>query len=173
MKTANEKVHLLTLMGVLTALTTVATIVIQIPTPTKGYVNLGDVFVNISAWVLGGMYGAAAGGIGSALADIITGYAFYAPATLIIKALMAFACFKMYNVCAKKCNSTVSRIISAVVSEMIMITGYSVFAGFMYGSVQSAFLSIPENMAQGIIGAVVSVVLYEAVLKRVPVLKHK
>ncbi|MBO5104667.1 MAG: ECF transporter S component, partial [Ruminococcus sp.] len=98
MKTANEKVHLLTLTGVLTALTTVATIVIQIPTPTKGYVNLGDVFVNISAWVLGGMYGAAAGGIGSALADIITGYAFYAPATLIIKALMAFACFKMYNV---------------------------------------------------------------------------
>ncbi|MBO5104421.1 MAG: ECF transporter S component, partial [Ruminococcus sp.] len=73
----------------------------------------------------------------------------------------------------KKCNSTVSRIISAVVSEMIMITGYSIFAGFMYGSVQSAFLSIPENMAQGIIGAVVSVVLYEAVLKRVPVLKHK
>ena len=102
MKSNNEHIRLLTLTGMLTALTTVATIVIQIPTPTKGYVNLGDTIVNISGWLLGGFYGGMAGGIGSALADIITGYAIYAPATLIIKFFMAFACFKVFNACQKK-----------------------------------------------------------------------
>lgn len=173
MKSNNAKTRLLTLTGMLTAMTTVATIVIQIPTLTKGYVNLGDTIVNISAWILGGMYGGFAGGVGSALADIITGYFVYAPATLIIKFLMAFVGFKVYNVCTKKFSSLAARITSAIVSEIIMITGYSIFAGFMYGSVQSAILSIPDNIAQGIMGAVFAVVIYECILKRVPALKIK
>lgn len=173
MKSNNERIRLLTLTGMLTALTTVATIAIRIPTPTKGYINLGDTIVNISAWLLGGVYGGIAGGVGSALADIITGYFVYAPATLIIKFFMAFVGFKIYNLCSKKFSSVSARITSAVVSEIIMITGYSIFAGFMYGSVQSAILSIPDNIAQGIMGATFSVFLYECILKRVPALKHR
>lgn len=173
MKSNNEHIRLLTLTGMLTALTTVATIVIQIPTPTKGYVNLGDTIVNISGWLLGGFYGGMAGGIGSALADIITGYAIYAPATLIIKFFMAFACFKVFNACQKKFSTIPSRIISAVVSEIIMIAGYDIFTGFMYSSVQSAIFAIPEFAIQGIMGAMFSVLLYECILKRVPALKRK
>ena len=173
MKSNNERIRLLTLTGMLTALTTVATIVIQIPTPTKGYVNLGDTVVNLSAWILGGVYGGAVGGIGSALADIITGYAVYAPATLIIKFLMAFVCFKVYNVCQKKLNSLVSRIVSVIISEVIMIVGYAIFAGILYGSVKTALLGIPENAVQGIMGATFSVILYECIIKRVPVLKKR
>lgn len=173
MKSNNEHIRLLTLTGMLTALTTVATIVIQIPTPTKGYVNLGDTIVNISGWLLGGFYGGMAGGIGSALADIITGYAIYAPATLIIKFFMAFACFKVFNACQKKFSTIPSRIISAVISEIIMIAGYDIFTGFMYSSVQSAIFAIPEFAIQGIMGAMFSVLLYECILKRVPALKRK
>lgn len=173
MKSNNEKIRLLTLTGMLTALTTVATIVIQIPTPTKGYVNLGDTIVNISAWIIGGMYGGFAGGVGSALADIITGYAVYAPATLIIKFLMAFACFKVHNICSKKFSPVWSKIVSAIVSEVIMITGYDIFTGFMYHSVYSAIFAIPEFAIQGVMGATFSVVLYECILKRVPAFKHK
>lgn len=173
MKSNNERIRLLTLTGMLTALTTVATIVIQIPTPTKGYVNLGDTIINISAWILGGVYGAAAGGIGSALADIITGYAIYAPATLIIKFLMPLACFKVYSVCSKKFSPVFSRVVSVIVSEIVMITGYDIFTGFMYHSVQSAIFAIPEFAVQGIMGASFSVILYECILKRVPALKNK
>ncbi|MDE5582740.1 MAG: ECF transporter S component [Ruminococcus sp.] len=173
MKRNNEKTRLMTLTGMLMALTTVATMVIQIPTPTKGYVNLGDTVVNLSAWILGGTYGAVAGGIGSALADIMSGYAIYAPATLIIKALMAFVCFKVYTICSGKFNSLASRIISVIVSEVIMIVGYALFAGVFYGSVQTAVLGIPENAVQGIIGASVSVVLYECVIKRAVGLRNK
>lgn len=83
---SGKHVRLLVLAALFTALTTVATMVIQIPSPMSGYVNLGDCMVLLSAWVLGPFVGAAAGGIGSMLADIITGYAYYAPGTLIIKA---------------------------------------------------------------------------------------
>ena len=80
--------------AVLAALTCVATMVVQIPMPlTKGYVNLGDVMVLTSVWLIGSPWGVAAAGIGSAMADLLTGYAYYAPATLIIKALMAVAAF--------------------------------------------------------------------------------
>ena len=72
-----------------TALTTVATMVIQVPSPTGGYLNAGDAIVLLSAFLLGPIWGAVAAGVGSALADILAGYAIYAPATLIIKALMA------------------------------------------------------------------------------------
>lgn len=173
MKSDNERMRLLTLMGMLTALTTVATIV-HVPSPvTKGYINLGDTVVNISAWILGGMYGGAVAGIGSALADIIMGYFVYAPATLVIKFLMAFVGYKVYSICGKKFNSFASRIVSSIISEIIMITGYAMFAGIFYGSVRAGLLSIPENIVQGIMGASVSVVLYECIIKRIPELKKR
>lgn len=174
MKNANsERIHLLTLTGVLTALTTVATLVIRIPTPSKGYINLGDTLVNLCAWMLGGGYGAFAAGFGSALADLISGYAIYAPATFMIKFLMAFVSCLLFHACMKKCPSLLARIFSAVVAELIMITGYTVFAGILYGSIGAAFASIPENAVQGIFGAGASVALYELILKRIPQFKKK
>ena len=73
----------------LAALCCVATMIIKIPSPLKGYLNLGDCVVLLSGWLLGPAYGFAAAGIGSALADIFSGYVIYAPATFIIKGLMA------------------------------------------------------------------------------------
>ena len=157
----------LTLAGALAALTAVATLLIQIPSPTKGYINLGDTVVNLSAWILGPLYGGAAAGIGSALADLISGYTVYAPATLIIKAAMAVAAFYVYALLSKKQKSLPARIASALASEVVMVTGYAVFAGFLYGSVSSALLSIPENLVQGAVGAAASVTLYELLRKQV------
>ena len=164
----SENLKKLTLAGALAALATVYTLLIQIPSPTKGYINLGDTVVNLAGWVLGPLYGGAAAGIGSALADLISGYTVYAPATLIIKAAMAVAAFYVYNYAAKTWRSLPARIGSAIVSEAVMVIGYAVFAGFLYGSVATAFLSVPENLVQGAVGAAISVTLYELILKRVP-----
>ena len=130
----------LTLMvtaAVLAALTCVATMVVQIPMPlTKGYVNLGDVMVLTSVWLIGSPWGVAAAGIGSAMADLLTGYAYYAPATLIIKALMAVAAFYI-----AKCfmngsyfKSLVGKVIGGAVAEIIMVAGYFVYAIILYGN---------------------------------------
>jgi uncharacterized membrane protein len=75
------------LLAVLTALTTVATLILAIPFPTtQGYFNLGDSLVMISGFLLGPVGGFVAGGVGSAMADLIAAPA-YAPITLLSKGL--------------------------------------------------------------------------------------
>ena len=70
----DKKLHRLVLAALFTALTTVMTMVIQVPSPMQGYVNLGDCGVLLSAWVLGPAWGGAAAGIGSMLADLPVSY---------------------------------------------------------------------------------------------------
>ena len=58
----------------LAALVCVATMVIKIPSPLNGYINLGDCIVLLSGWLLSPVYGFMAAGLGSALADLFAGY---------------------------------------------------------------------------------------------------
>ncbi|MCD6410302.1 MAG: ECF transporter S component [Candidatus Verstraetearchaeota archaeon] len=81
----------LALAAVFTALVCVATMSIQVYIPaTRGYFNVGEVMVYTAALLLGARLGAVAGGVGSALADLLTGYVVYAPATLVIKGCEGF-----------------------------------------------------------------------------------
>ena len=77
----DQKVKKLVLSALMAALVYVATSIIQIPSPMSGYVNLGDCFVLLSGWLLGPWWGAAAGGIGSMLADLLLGPSLSAKAT--------------------------------------------------------------------------------------------
>jgi uncharacterized membrane protein len=65
----------------------VITMLIKIPLPSKGYFNFGDIAVVFSGLFLGWRGGALAGGIGSALADVLGGFPLFAPITLIAKGL--------------------------------------------------------------------------------------
>lgn len=72
---------------VFTALVAAATMVLSVYFPlTRGYFNLGETMVYLSALVGGPFVGAFAGGVGSAVADILLGYTAFAPGTLLIKA---------------------------------------------------------------------------------------
>ena len=168
MRNTDRKIRTITIAAMFTALTAVATMMIQIPTPSKGYVNLGDCIVNISAWMLGPVYGAAAGGIGSALADILTGYFIYAPATLIIKALMAVVSYYVFNAVNKRSKTLVSRIIAASAAEFVMVFGYLLYEAVIYHSASIFITGIPGNIAQSVMGVVGSVAVYELVLKHIP-----
>ena len=53
----DKKIRKLVLAALLAALVCVATMVVQIPSPMQGYVNLGDCFVLLSGWLLGPWYG--------------------------------------------------------------------------------------------------------------------
>ena len=70
------------------ALCWAATMLVQIPT-VAGYTNIGEGMCLLSGLVLGPWYGFFAAGIGSALADLISGYAYYVPATFLIKGFVA------------------------------------------------------------------------------------
>lgn len=146
-----------------TALTTVATLVIQVPSPMSGYVNLGDAMVLLSAWILGPVYGTAAAGIGSMLADLLSGYAYYAPGTLIIKCLMAFVAAQVFWALQDKTKGKrFAKVVSGLLAEIIMVVGYFGYAGLILGNGLSAALSIPGNLVQGGFGIIVSTVVYLA-----------
>ncbi|MCD6357007.1 MAG: ECF transporter S component, partial [Thermoproteales archaeon] len=72
--------------SLLTALVFVVTAGFTVYIPeTRGYFNLGEAAVYISALLLPPLWAALAGGVGSMLADVALGYLHYAPATLVIK----------------------------------------------------------------------------------------
>lgn len=164
-----KKINLqsLALSGLFAALVCVATMIIHIPTPTKGYVNLGDGVVNVCAWVLGPIYAPTAAGIGSALADIFSGYPVYAPATFVIKALMAAVAYFVFYILKKHFNPITAYVVSSIASEIIMCVGYFLFEGFIYHSFAIAALGIQANLVQGAIGMISSVLLYETIVKHI------
>ena len=66
-ETVRADARLLALTGLFAALGCVGTMVLQVPSPTGGYMNLGDAAVLLGAYFLGPAYGALAGGVGPAL----------------------------------------------------------------------------------------------------------
>lgn len=153
----DSKIKDMVIAALLAALTCVTTIMIQIPSPMNGYINFGECFVLLSAWLLGSWYGAAAGGIGSMFADICTGYTHYAPGTLVIKGLTALTAGVLFRL-LKKRNSYFAMIISGLVSECIMVIGYFLYSGLLLGKglfgEAGAALSVPGNCVQAVVGIV-------------------
>lgn len=138
--------------GVLAAFVFIAT---QIRIPTAiGYINLGDGVILISSFLLGPLAFFPAA-IGSALSDLIAGYAQYIIPTFIIKGLMGYVA----GVSLRKLKITLlKKIIIGIISEIIMIAGYFLFESlpFMYGW-QAAAGSVFFNAIQGIAAVIIFV----------------
>ena len=154
----NTRTKDIVLASLMAALTCIATMIIHIPSPLKGYINLGDCIVLSAGWILSPAYGFLAAGIGSALADFFSGYITYAPATFLIKGLMAVIAFYGSQILHKKLDKLPSLIISGAAAEVVMILGYFVFEGFLYGFIPSA-VNIPANSVQGIAGLIIAILL--------------
>lgn len=137
----------------------VCTLCVQIPSPMNGYINLGDVLVLISAFLLGARYGTLAAGLGSALADLFSGYALYAPGTLVIKAATAFFAAILSERGKDRFSVALRRIVAALVGEAVMVLGYLFYAWFFLAHGPAAIASIPGNMVQGAAGMLLSVIL--------------
>ena len=158
-----NKTKKMVLSALLAALGCVATMVLMVPSPTGGYMNLGDAVVLLGAFLMGPAWGALAAAIGPALADLLSGYVMYVPGTLVIKALMALAAAGLYRALGKSGRAAV---VSALAAEAIMVVGYWLYDGvFIVGSLTGAAAGLPSNLTQAVFGAVVSVTMALA-LKR-------
>jgi len=155
--------RLLVLTGLFAALGCAATMVLQVPSPTGGYMNLGDTVVILGAWLLGPVYGAVAGGVGPAMADLLSGYAVYVPATLVIKAVMALTAALLYRAMRKRWPA-----VSAAAAEVPMVVGYWLFdalltslsSGGAFGlCLMGSAAGIPSNLVQAAFGAAASTLL--------------
>ena len=156
--TQNNTTQRIVMAALLAALTCVATMIIKIPSPLKGYLNLGDCVVLLAGWMLSPTYGFLAAGLGSALADTFSGYVTYVPATFVIKGLMALIAFYGFKLLHSKLGNISSRIISGIVAEVVMVAGYFIFEGYLY-SFGPSLVNIPANVIQGIAGLIIGTIL--------------
>lgn len=179
-------------IGLFSALVFLATAVLKIPTPTFGYIHIGDAFVLLAGFLLGPVYGGLAAGIGSSLSDLIGGYIIWIPGTFFIKFLTAYAAARVFqalqHISKKNAgphdNTLRSRsailqelIPSGVSGELIMTAGYFLYniliVFFAGGNAQSSLLTaatlslaeIPFNLAQAAIGIVICLILYPLFMK--------
>lgn len=163
-----QKLKLTVISAMFAAFVCVATIVIKIPTPLNGYINLGDCVILVAAFLLPCGYAALAAGVGSCLADVLLGYMAYAPATFVIKSLMVIVAFVVSKLLKRK-NQILVNVLPGVFAELWMVLGYYVFEGFMYGF-SASLVNIPMNLIQGVAGLVLAIILIK-VLKKQKVLE--
>lgn len=155
-------VKMLAMTALFMALSYVATSLLVIPVPGGGYLNLGDTIVLLGAYLLGPAYGAVAGGVGSALADLLAGYGIYVPATLVIKMLMSVMAAGLYKMLRKKNWVPVA---CGAAAEAFMAAGYSLYEAFLGGSLAAGLPGLPANLLQGAFGLAVSTLLVLALKK--------
>lgn len=161
------RTRLLVLTALFAALGCTATMAVKVPSPTGGYMNLGDAVVLLGAYFLGPVYGAAAGGLGPALADLLGGYPMYVPGTLVIKAVMAALAGTLYRSVREKPWGAAA---CGVVGEAPMVLGYWLydallvsFGGTAWGTaLAGSAAGIPSNLVQAVFGAAASALLLAA-----------
>ena len=145
----------LTTCAIFAAIICVVTTFVAVPAPSIGNINLGDIFILCAAWLLG-PWGAVAAAIGSCLADLFSGFAIYAPATLVIKFLVALCCYYSFNFLSKIFkHQIISRFISAFLAESVMVLGYLIYESIIYGF-SAALASIFFNLIQASVCTVIS-----------------
>ena len=153
------------LSGIMAALVVVATILLQFPNPaTRGYTNVGDIMVFVSALTFGPIVGGIAGSVGSALADIISGYGIYAPFTFIIKGAEGAIAGLISN------QKQIWRDALAVtIAGAEMIIGYLLIEYFALGLGAAAFAEIPCNISQIVVGAAVGIPISLVLRRTIPI----
>ncbi len=148
----------LVLTALLMALTFVATMLVRIPLP-PGYVNLGDMFVLLSVFILGPVLGTVAGGVGSCLADLI-GFIPYVPGTLIIKSAMALVAYLIYSLLLKATKKDIlAEIIGGICGAVIMAFGYFFYEILFFETAGVAIVNVPWNLLQGAVGVILSTII--------------
>lgn len=134
-----------------------------------GYIHLGDIAVFFAALTFGPWVGMIAGGLGTCLADVLTGkYAFFAPLSLIVHGAQGFATGWIYQ----KWPTRAGLIVSIFVGGLIVVFGYCLGKILVpiWGGMAAAISSLPFDTIQVLVGALGGVI-HLAVLRAYPRLR--
>ncbi len=163
--TRSQRTKKITVIAVMAALVFVVTYVTGALIPIRighgGYINLGDVVIYISAFILGGPSAAIAAALGSGLADVVMGAGVYIPATIIVKGLMGL----VVGLITKK-QDFPTYFIGCFVGGAIMLGGYTLFEYFFLGGLPYITASVVPNLIQWV-GATIIAVAFFAIVKRI------
>ena len=163
------------LIAVLTAVVVVFTLMVRVPTPIRGYISLCDVVITFAALLFGPWVGAIAGGLGTGIADLIGGYAQWAPLSFVIHGLQGLLIALVARSGMKSGVPGDAKlpmmIIGGVIGMIVMTGGYYLAGGFLYGF-EAALVEIPLNLMQSGVGVVLGIAVSRAVLKAYPPVRN-
>lgn len=159
------------MIAVLTAVVVVFTLMVRVPTPIRGYISLCDVVITFAAFLFGPWVAAIAGGLGTGIADLIGGYAQWAPLSFVIHGvqglLIAIIARSGLKAGVPGDAKLFKMILGGIVGMIVMAGGYYVAGGFLYGF-EPALVEIPLNLMQSGVGLVLGIAVSKAVLKAYP-----
>lgn len=140
--------------GIFAAMVFVTTFFIKVPV-ASGYVHFGDAVIYLGAGIIGGPWAMLAGAVGAGLADLIGGYAIYAPASIIIKALVVVPFMFAYKNDDRLFS--IKALLMSIPAGAITVAGY--FLADMIIDKSYAIIDIPGNVVQAVGSAIVYGVL--------------
>jgi len=157
-------VRRIALVVVMAAVVCVLTYFPRVPIPaTGGYVHLGDLGATFAALAFGPWLGLLIAGGGMATADLIGGYAIYAPGTLVIHGLQAVAIAYL-----GQRRKTWMMFVAAAVGGLIVVGGYFLYQWLILRlGIGAALVEVPANILQASVG-LVGVPLYVLVRRAYP-----
>lgn len=151
MKTKNSIVKL-TVSAVFAAMVFVMTCFLMIPLGSLGYVHLGDAALLLSGAVLPFPFAFFAV-FGSVLADIVSGYAIWAPITLVVKLCMLIPFAVLKNKEIKIIGG--GTVVAALIAAAVNVAGYYLGESILFGSFVSPLSAVFPNTLQSLSGLVV------------------
>lgn len=148
-----NKIRLMCLTGLLTAIVYIFTAYLHIPSHT-GYTHVGDGFIYLAACILPLPYAAAVGALGALLADCLTGFAIWAPGSVIIKTAAVF-CFSRRS----KKIICIRNILGLIPAWAFCIGGYYLYESLITGNFAAPLAGIPGYVTQCALSSAVFIAL--------------
>ena len=144
-------IRLMCITGILSALVFVVTAYLHIPT-YNGYVHCGDGFIFIAACLLPTPYAVVVGALGAMLADVLTGFAIWAPGSMVIKGLLA-----LLFTCKSKKIVTARNLMMLLPAALVSAGGYYLYEALITGSLLASLAGIPGSLVQAAASSIVFV----------------
>lgn len=164
MNKSEKQLRHLIFAALLLAITVVFGRIFIIPIPwTHGNINLCDAGIFIAAMLLGPTYGAAVGGLGGMILDLISGFTQYSIFSLVAHGLEGFVTGWLYRRAGDK---KAAQWIALIIGTLVMVACYFVADSVLYNFV-AGFLGIGTNILQGIVGAVIAMLVVPSIKKRI------
>lgn len=164
-----SKTQEMVICAIFIALTYVATWLINIRLPFVGgggLIHLGNVPLFVGAMLFGRRTGALAGAFGMGLFDLFSGWTAWAPFTFAIVGAMGYVVGLMAERKPFK-NIHVNNVVSLALALVIKIAGYYFAEVILYGNWIAPLGSIPGNIVQVTVAAVIVLAFIQQLRKHV------
>ena len=148
----NKHTKLLCISAIFSALVFVTTAYLHIPT-YNGYVHCGDGFIFLAACMLPTPYAVVIAILGATLADLLTGFAIWAPGTMVAKGLLVLLFCNKSNKIVTKRNLTM-----LLPATLISTVVYYFYEVLITGSFTASISGIPGSLIQAVASSVVYIV---------------